>query len=45
MNEREDRKKNVVIKGVEVREGRRKEAVEEILSAIGARVKIVEIRS
>lgn len=35
MNEREDRKKNVVIKGVEVREGRRKEAVEEILSAIG----------
>lgn len=34
----------MVIKGVEVREERRKEAVEETLSAIRARVKIVEIR-
>lgn len=38
--EREDRRKNVLIKGMEVREGRRREAVEGILEKIGAKVKV-----
>lgn len=34
----------MIIKGVEVKEGRRKEEVERILDAIGAKVEIKEIR-
>lgn len=42
--EREDRKKNIVIKGLEVKEGRRKEAVEEIMEKIEVKAKIEEIK-
>lgn len=34
----------MIIKGVEVKKGRRKEEVERILDAIGAKVEIKEIR-
>ncbi|XP_067207866.1 golgin subfamily A member 6-like protein 22 [Linepithema humile] len=40
--EREERRKNLVIKGIEVKEGRRKEAVEGLIKDIGAEVKIEE---
>ncbi|EZA50333.1 hypothetical protein X777_11277 [Ooceraea biroi] len=38
--EREERRKNVVIRGVEVKEGKRVEAVKEVLEKIGARGEI-----
>lgn len=42
--EREERRKNIIIKRVEVRNGKRKEAVEEILEKIGVKVEIKEIK-
>lgn len=42
--EREERRRNVIIRGIEVKEGRRQEAVEEMLRVMGARVKVKEIR-
>jgi len=42
--EREKRKRNIIIKGIEVREGKRREAVEEILEGIGVKVDVREIR-
>ncbi|XP_067208522.1 golgin subfamily A member 6-like protein 22 [Linepithema humile] len=40
--EREERRKKLVIKGIEVKEGKRKEAVEGLMKDIGAEVKIEE---
>ncbi|XP_067214178.1 uncharacterized protein [Linepithema humile] len=40
--EREERRKNLVIKGIEVKEGKRKEAVEGLMKDIGAEVKMEE---
>lgn len=40
--EREERRKNLVIKGIEVKEGRKKKAVEGLMKDIGAEVKIEE---
>lgn len=42
--EREERRRNVVIRGVEVKERKREEAVEEILKCIGAKAKIEEVK-
>ena len=42
--EREERRKNVIIRGLEVKEGKRREAVEEVLKVIGARGNIEEIK-
>lgn len=44
IGEKAERRRNVIIKGVEVKERRRKEEVEEILDAIGAKVEIKEIK-
>lgn len=44
MNDRIERRKNIIIKGLEVKEGRRREAVEELLNVIGAKVEIKETR-
>jgi len=38
--EREERRKNIIIKGVEVKEGKRREAVEEVIGALGMKVDI-----
>jgi len=40
MKEREERRKNIVIRGLEVREGRRREAVDEVLGAMGMKAEI-----
>lgn len=42
--EREERRKNVIIRALEVKEGRRREAVEEVLSVIGVRGNIEEVK-
>jgi len=42
--EREERRKNVVIKGVEIKEGKRREAVEELMKIIGVKVDIGEVK-
>lgn len=42
--ERKERKRNVIIKGLEVKEGKGEGAVEEMLRDIGAKVKIEEVR-
>ncbi|XP_036148383.1 golgin subfamily A member 6-like protein 7 [Monomorium pharaonis] len=44
MKEREDRKKNLLIKGVEVKDGNRKEAVERVFKEIGAEVTVRGVR-
>lgn len=44
MKEREKRRRNVVMKEIEVREGKKKEAVEEILKDIGVKGKIEGMR-
>lgn len=41
--EREERRRNVVMKVVKVKDGKRKEAAEETLKEIGAKVKIDEV--
>lgn len=42
--ERDDRKRNIVIKGLRVEEGRVKEGIEKLMKEIGVKVKIGEIR-
>lgn len=44
VKEREERRKNVIVRGIEVKEGRKQEAVEKMLRVMEARVKIKEIR-
>jgi len=41
--EREERRKNVIIRGLEVKEGKRKEAVEKILKEIGVKMEVKKI--
>jgi len=43
MKERKERRKNLVIRGLEVKEGKRRKAVEDILKEIGVEAKIKEI--
>lgn len=42
--DREERKRNVIIKGVEIKEGKRREAVEKVLEIIKARVEVREVK-
>ncbi|KAL6416457.1 hypothetical protein ACFW04_011849 [Cataglyphis niger] len=42
--EREERRRNVLIKGVVVKEGRRRAAVEELFGSIGVKAEIKEVR-
>lgn len=42
--EREERRKNVIIKGLKVKEGNRREAVEEVLNVLGVRGNIEEVK-
>jgi len=42
--EREKRIKNIIMKGMEIKEGKRKETMEEILEIIGAKVEIKEVK-
>lgn len=44
MKEREERKRNLLIRGLRVKEGKRKEAVEEIMRDIGAEVEVEEVK-
>lgn len=45
MKDGEDRKRNLVIRKLEVKEEKRKESIEEILKFIGVEVRIDEIRN
>jgi len=40
VKEREERRRNIIIKGAEVKEGKRKEAVEEVIEALGVKAEI-----
>ncbi|KAL6419615.1 hypothetical protein ACFW04_013703 [Cataglyphis niger] len=42
--EREERRRNVLIKGMEIKEGRRRGAVEELFDSIGIKAEIEEVR-
>lgn len=42
--EREKRRKNIIIRGVEVKEGKKKEVIERIMKDIGADVRVKEIK-
>lgn len=42
--EREKRKNNIVIRGIEMKDGKRLETVEEIMRKIGVRDKLAEVR-
>lgn len=44
VKEKKERRRNVIIKGIEVKEGGRRERVEKILGEIGAKVEIEEVR-
>lgn len=44
MKNREERRKNLIIRGIAVKEGKRKKAVEEALKEIGAEVTVKETR-
>lgn len=44
IREKEERKWNVIIREVDVREGERRKAVEEILGVMGVKVEVEEIR-
>lgn len=44
VKEREERRKNVIVRRIEMKEGRKQEAVEKMLRIMEARVKIKEIR-
>lgn len=44
VKEREERRRNVAMKEVTVKEGKRREAVEEIFDSIGAKVKIKQVK-
>jgi len=41
--EREERKRNLIIRGLEVKEGKRKEAVDELMKVIGVDTEIKEV--
>lgn len=41
---REDRRRNLSIRGIEVKEGRIREAVEEVLKVIGANADLEEVK-
>jgi len=43
MKERDERKRNVVIRELEIRKEKRREAVEEVLGAMGVKMEIEEI--
>lgn len=45
LKERDDRKRNIIIRGLEVKEGKRREAVEETFERIEVRVQIEEVKS
>lgn len=45
MKDREDKKKNLMIRKLEVKQGKRKEPIDEILQFIGVEVRIDEIRN
>lgn len=42
--EREKRRRNIVIKGIKITKGKRREVVEKMMKDIGAKVKVEEIR-
>ncbi|XP_077277353.1 uncharacterized protein LOC143905674 [Temnothorax americanus] len=42
--EKEERRRNIVIRGLEVKEGGRKENAEKLLEGIGAKVKAIEVK-
>lgn len=44
MKEREDKKKNILIRGIEVKDGKRREAVEEIFKLLEIKADIREIK-
>lgn len=44
MREREERRRNVILKGVEVKDGKRKKAVEEILKVLKVKAEMEKIR-
>lgn len=44
IREREERRKNFLIKGLEIKERKRREAVEEMLKMLGVEVEIKELR-
>lgn len=44
MREREERRRNIILKGVEVKEGKRREAVEEVFKVLGVRAEMEEIK-
>ena len=44
MREREERKRNIVVRGLEVREGKRREEAEKLLKDIEAKVDIMEVK-
>ncbi|XP_011702471.1 PREDICTED: trichohyalin-like [Wasmannia auropunctata] len=44
IKEREERRKNIVIKGLEVKEEKRREAVEELMKRMGVEVEIREVK-
>ncbi|KAL6418196.1 hypothetical protein ACFW04_012285 [Cataglyphis niger] len=44
MESRMERRRNVLIKGVEIKEGRRRVAVEELFDSIGVKAEIEEVR-
>lgn len=44
MRERKEKRKNVIVRGVEVKNGRRREAVEEMSKKIGLKANIEEMK-
>lgn len=44
LREREKRRKNIILKGMEMKNGKRREAVEEVLKIIGVKVDIEEMK-
>lgn len=43
MRERKERRKNVVVRGLEVREGKRREAMEDLFKEIGTEVMVEKV--
>lgn len=43
-NEREEKRSNVIIRGIEVRDGKRREAVEGLLEKIGPKIRMEQIK-
>lgn len=42
--EREERRRNIIMKEVKVKEGKRREAVEKVLGMVGAKIDILEVK-